>query len=185
VFATDDYPHRTTRQRFNEVGDAINAQIARAAGNVGIPSLTKEVFDAFSGHEACSPDEWISTLSMHPNAAGHRASAQVVANGVPAAPTRIGVVNDGAEPPSDPVPVDEEQPTPPPSEEEQPPAPAGGWDEQPPPPSDDQGLAPAAGWERAAPPPPSEEEQAPAPAGGWDEQPPPPASEDEQENASE
>jgi lysophospholipase L1-like esterase len=158
---------RNTRQRFNEVGDAINAQIARAAANAGILSLTQDVVQAFSGHEACSPDEWISTLLMHPNAAGHRAYAQVVANGVPAAPRRIGVVNDGAEPPTDSVPSDEGVG----EEEVEPPPPAG----------EEEGPAP--GWEEQ--PPPAGEEEGPAP--GWEEQPPPPEGdgEDEQENERE
>ncbi|HKU39730.1 MAG TPA: SGNH/GDSL hydrolase family protein [Polyangiales bacterium] len=93
-----------TRQRFNDIADAINAQIANTAASAGILSLTSEVVEAFSSHGACSPDEWISGVTGHPNAAGHRAYAQVVANGVPAAPTRTAATDERAEPPIDPAP---------------------------------------------------------------------------------
>lgn len=99
------------RQRFNAVADAINAQIANAAANAGILALTTEVVDKFAGHEACSPDEWIGTLSIHPNAAGHQAYADVVANGVPAAPsTRTAVTDDSALPPTDSAPPEDALP---------------------------------------------------------------------------
>jgi lysophospholipase L1-like esterase len=74
------------RQRLNDVADAINAKIARAAENAGIFSITDDVVAAFTDREACSPRELISRVTMHPNAAGHQAIARVVANGVSATP---------------------------------------------------------------------------------------------------
>jgi lysophospholipase L1-like esterase len=70
------------RERMNDLADAINDKIRVAAGNAGIRSITTEVVTAFTGYEACSPEEMISGINMHPNAAGHATYAQVVANGV-------------------------------------------------------------------------------------------------------
>jgi lysophospholipase L1-like esterase len=74
------------RQRMNDLGDAINAKIASAAADAGIRSITSDVVTAFAGREACSPREMISSLNMHPNAAGQTTYAQLVAKEVPVAP---------------------------------------------------------------------------------------------------
>ena len=74
------------RQRLNDLADAINAKIASAAKDAGIRSITSGVVTAFAGREACSPQEMIGSISMHPNAEGHKTYAQLVANEVPAAP---------------------------------------------------------------------------------------------------
>jgi lysophospholipase L1-like esterase len=76
------------RQRMNDLADAINAKIASAAQTAGILSITDEVVTAFAGREACAPQEMIGSLTMHPNAAGHQAYAQLVASRVPPVITR-------------------------------------------------------------------------------------------------
>jgi lysophospholipase L1-like esterase len=83
------------RQRMNKLADAINAQIKSAADNAEIVSLTSEVVDAFAGREACSAKPMINSLHMHPNAAGHKQYAQLVAGAVPA--PRVRTAADPAE----------------------------------------------------------------------------------------
>jgi hypothetical protein len=75
---------RTSRAN-ERLADAINKKIARAAEDAGIRSITDDVVTAFSGREACSARDMISSLTMHPNTAGHPAYAPLVATEMPAA----------------------------------------------------------------------------------------------------
>jgi hypothetical protein len=93
----------TYRQRRNDLADAINAKIASAAETAGVQSITDEVVAAFAGREACAPQEMIGSLTMHPNAAGHQAYAQLVASGVRAFMTRTRTIDERTVPPSDPA----------------------------------------------------------------------------------
>jgi lysophospholipase L1-like esterase len=89
------------RVRMNALADAINGTIENAARSARIDWITTEVVDAFTGYEACSPQEMISSINMHPNAAGHATYALVVANGVLVAQMRKGAPDEG-----DVIPID-------------------------------------------------------------------------------
>lgn len=83
---------RARRQKLNDLADALNGQIARAASNAGIYWITDEIVEKFRGHEACSgadewivsPDEVLRTRNLvslsHPNDRGYPAIAEVVAS---------------------------------------------------------------------------------------------------------
>ncbi len=69
----------------NNMTDRLNHVIENAALNAGINYLS--VTEAFSGHEICSEDSWISSFdptenalieSFHPNARGQKAYADVI-----------------------------------------------------------------------------------------------------------
>jgi lysophospholipase L1-like esterase len=90
------------RVRMNALADAINDAIESAALSAGIDRITTTVVDAFTGYEACSPQEMISSINMHPNAAGHATYAQVVADGLLAAQMRKAAPDEGDVIPIDP-----------------------------------------------------------------------------------
>lgn len=160
-----------TRQRFNDVADLINLQIANAAANAGILSLTTEVVSAFAGHEACSKEEWISTFSIHPTAVGHEVYAQVVASGALAAPTRTATVDPGVEATTDSAP---------PSDDASEPGTPGEEDDDEPSPAGEPGESGVAAPEEGVTPEDTATAGTPPPADGEEE--PPTADGDEEES---
>ncbi len=73
-----------------QLADQLDTVIAQAATEAGVASVTKEVEQAFAGHETCTAnesDEWINEVaglnvalkaSFHPNSAGYRAYASAL-----------------------------------------------------------------------------------------------------------
>jgi lysophospholipase L1-like esterase len=73
-------------QKFNAIIDAGNAQIKATAESLGILAITDEIATAFEGHEMCSDDEWLVSLTTaarisqigHPSDYGHQMMAEVI-----------------------------------------------------------------------------------------------------------
>jgi lysophospholipase L1-like esterase len=64
--------------RLNATAELLRDKTRRAAASSGPRFVFRDAIPRFSGHEVCSPDEWLSGLSQplresyHPNRAGHR-----------------------------------------------------------------------------------------------------------------